>query len=102
MEITFTDCVLTPTSEDSIFYDLRFYKKVKDRETGEFKTELGSPLYGLTLNGALRRIASYRTNKKYKEQVVELKTYVQDLRSEIKQLREYLYEEKPEKFDTGE
>lgn len=102
MEITFEDCVLTPVSDDSPLFDLRFYKKVKKRDTGQFERELGPPLYGLTLYSAIKRIASYRNNTKYKEQVVELKQYVNDLRKEEESLRKYLNENLPEKFDTGE
>ena len=102
MEIVFEDAVLTPVAEDSPLFDLRFYKNVKKRETGQIERELGSPLYGLTLYSAIKRIASYRTNTKYKDQVVELKKYVNELRKEEEALRKYLMEKLPEKFDTGE
>lgn len=102
MEAIFEDCILSPVSDDSALYDLRFYKKVKKRETGKYEKELSSPLYGLTLYSAIKRIASYRTNTKYKEQVVELKRYIQELKKEEEKLRLYLNEQLPEKFDTGE
>ena len=102
MDIIFEDCVMSPVSDDSPLFDLRFYKKVKKRETGKFEKELGSPLYGLTLFSAIKRIASYRTNTKYKDKVVELKEYVNELVKEQKILREYLMEKLPENFDTGE
>ncbi len=76
MEIVFEDAVITPVSDDSPLFDLRFYKNVKKRETGEIVRELGSPLYGLTLYSAIKRIAHFKTSKKYKEAVVELKEYV--------------------------
>lgn len=102
MEITFEDCVLTPVADDSPLFDLRFYKKVKKRDTGHFEKELGSPLYGLTLYSAIKRIASYRNNTKYKDKVVELKQYVNNLIKEEEILRKYLNETLPENFDTGE
>lgn len=102
MDIIFEDCVMSPVSDDSPLFDLRFYKKVKKRETGKFEKELGSPLYGLTLFSAIKRIASYRTNTKYKDKVVELKEYLNELVKEQKILREYLMEKLPENFDTGE
>ena len=102
MEITFEDAVLTPVAEDSPLLDLRFYKNVKKRETGEIVRELGSPLYGLTLYSAIKRIASFKVGKKYQNSVVELKEYVKALRKEVEALRKYLNEELPEKFDTGE
>jgi len=102
MEIVFEDAVITPVSDDSPLFDLRFYKNVKKRETGEIVRELGSPLYGLTLYSAIKRIAHFKTGKKYKEAVVELKEYVRELRLEEERLRKYLNEQLPEKFDTGE
>ena len=102
MEIIFEDAVITPVSDDSPLFDLRFYKNVKKRETGEIVRELGSPLYGLTLYSAIKRIAHFKTGKKYKEAVVELKEYVRELRLEEERLRKYLNEQLPEKFDTGE
>lgn len=102
MEITFEDAVLTPVSEDSALFDLRFYKNVKKRESRQIERELGSPLYGLTLYHAIKRICSYKLNKKYKEKTIELKQYVSELRKEEEALRKFLYEQLPEKFDTGE
>ena len=102
MDIIFEDCVMSPVSDDSPLFDLRFYKKVKKRETGKFEKELGSPLYGLTLYHAIKRICSYKLNKKYKEKTIELKQYVSELRKEEEALRKFLYEQLPEKFDTGE
>jgi hypothetical protein len=102
MEIVFEDAVLTPVADDSPLYDLRFWKKVKSRETGEFKKELGSPLYGLTLYSALKRICTYRLSKRYQDATVELKEYIRELRQEEETLRTYVNEELTEKFDTGE
>ena len=102
MEIIFEDCVLSPVSDDSELFDLRFYKKVKKRETGKFEKELGSPLYGLTISTVINKIASYRKNQKYKESVVELKQYLKELVEERRKLRNYFMETPPEKFDTGE
>ena len=102
MEIIFEDAVLTPVADDSPLFDLRFYKNVKKRDTGEIVRELGSPLYGLTLYSAIKRIASFKTGKRYKNAVVELKEYVDELRKEEAELRKYLNEKLPEKFDTGE
>ena len=102
MEVVFEDAVLTPVADDSPLFDLWFWKKVKKRDTGEFVKELGSPLYGLTLYSAIKRICSYRLSKKYQDSTVELKEYVRELRKEEEALRKYLKEELPEKFDTGE
>lgn len=102
MEIVYEDAVLTQVAEDSPLFDLRFYKNVKKRETGNIERELGSPLYGLTLFSAIKRICSYKMGKKYQEKTIELKQYVKELREEVEKLRKYLYEQIPEKFDTGE
>lgn len=102
MEIVFEDAVLTPVAEDSPLFDLRFYKNVKKRDTGQIERELGSPLYGLTLYSAIKRICSYKISKKYVDKTIELKQYVNELRKEEERLRKYLNEQLPEKFDTGE
>ena len=102
MEIIFEDAVLTPVAEDSPLVDLRFYKNVKKRETGQIERELGSPLYGLTLYSAIKRICIHKLTKRYQDKTIELKQYVNELRKEEETLRKYLNEKLPEKFDTGE
>lgn len=102
MTIEEKDFVLEPVSNDSNLFDLRFYKKVKKRDTGKFETELGDPLYGLTLSSALQRIAMRRTAKKYEEENITLQTYLKALLRNQAELRKLVGDETPEKFDTGD
>ena len=102
MTIEEKDFVLEPVSSDSNLFDLRFYKKVKKRDTGKFEIELGDPLYGLTLSSALQRIAMRRTAKKYEEDNITLSTYLKELIRNQAELRKLVGDETPEKFDTGD
>ncbi len=102
MTIEEKDFVLEPVSSDSNLFDLRFYKKVKKRDTGKFEIELGDPLYGLTLSSALQRIAMRRTAKKYEEENITLSTYLKELIRNQTELRKLVGDETPEKFDTGD
>jgi hypothetical protein len=102
MTIEEKDFVLEPVSSDSNLFDLRFYKKVKKRDTGKFEIELGDPLYGLTLSSALQRIAMRRTAKKYEEENITLSTYLKELIKNQAELRKLVGDETPEKFDTGD
>lgn len=102
MTIEEKDFVLEPVSNDSNLFDLRFYKKVKKRDTGKFEIELGDPLYGLTLSSALQRIAMRRTAKKYEEENITLFTYLKELIRNQAALRKLVGDETPENFDTGD
>lgn len=102
MVIEEKDFVLEPVSSDSNLFDLRFYKRVKKRDTGKFEIELGDPLYGLTLSSALQRIAMRRTAKKYEEENITLFTYLKELTKNQAELRKLVGDEVPEKFDTGD
>ncbi len=102
MTIEEKDFVLEPVNSDSNLFDLRFYKRVKKRDTGKFEIELGDPLYGLTLTSALQRIAMRRTAKKYEEDNITLFTYLKELLKNQAELRKLLSEEPPENFDTGD
>lgn len=102
MEIVEKDFVMTPSSFDSDRFDLRFFKRVKKRDTGKFETELGDPLYGLTLASAIRRIAHKRTAAKYEEANVTLFEYLKELNSNYEKMVKLCKESLPEKFDTGD
>ena len=102
MEIRENDFILTPVSDDSDKFDLRFYKRVKKRDTGKFELELDSPLYGLSLACALRRIAMHRVAKKYEEANITLFEYLKDLQKSYQDIVKLCRESLPEKFDTGE
>ncbi len=102
MRIQEPDFILEPVSDDSNFYNLIFYKRVKKRDTGQYETELGNPIYGITLSNALSRVAKSRTAKKYAESVISIKEYLRELNSSYKEIVKLCKDELPEKFDTGE
>ena len=102
MEIHEEDFVMTPCSNDSCRFDLRFYKRVKKRETNRYENELGDPLYGLTLSSCLNRIVHHRTNKKFAEDNVTLKEFLKEYQKNYADIVKLCRETLPEKFDTGE
>ena len=84
MVIKENDFVLEPVSDDSNFWNLTFYKRVKKRETGKFEMELGDTLYGLPLSSCLIRIAKHRSAKKYEEQNISLIEFLKDYQKNYK------------------
>lgn len=102
MRIQESDFILEPVSDDSNFYNLIFYKKVKKRDTGQYETELGTPIYGITLSNALSRIAKNRTAKKFADSIITIKEYLHELNSNYKDIVKLCKDTTPEKFDTGD
>ena len=102
MEIHENDFVLESISDDSDRFNLRFYKRVKKRDTGQFETELGDPLYGLTLSSALCRIAHHRVAKKYEEENLTLRKFLKEYQATYAEIVKLCRETLPENFDTGE
>lgn len=102
MKIQESDFILEPVSDDSMFYNLIFYKRVKKRDTGQYEIELGNPIYGITLSNALCRIARKRTAVKYAESNIRLFDYLKELNKSYKDILSICKDESPEKFDTGE
>ena len=102
MTIQEKDFVLTPVSDDSNLFNLAFYKKVKKRDTGKFEFELGNSLYGLTLSSALMRIAHHRVAKKYEEDNITLRQFLNDYKKSYEEIIKLCKEPVPENFDTGD
>ena len=102
MKITESDFVMEPSGENSDRYDLTFMKRVKKRDTGEFKIEPGNTLYGLTLSRCLNKIAHKRTAKKWEEDNITLKEFMKEFHKNYLELIKLCKETLPEKFDTGE
>lgn len=65
MKIVEPDFILSPCGN---FFDLIFYKKVKDKETGKYKIEPYIAAYGCTLSSALKRIAKHRVKTMYESE----------------------------------
>ena len=102
MEIHENDFVLESISDDSDRFNLRFYKRVKKRDTGEYAIEPGDPLYGLTLSHALQKIAHHRVAKKYEEANISLKEFLKEYQLAYREIVKLCRESLPENFDTGE
>lgn len=102
MEIHENDFVLEPISNEDARFNLRFYKRVKKKDTGQYEKELGDPLYGLTLSSALMRIAHHRVAKKYKEENITLRQFLKEYQLAYNEIVRLCRETLPEDFDTGE
>lgn len=102
MNIIEPDFTMKPSGQDSDRFDLIFNKRVKKRETGEYVTEPGDPLYGLTLSNALCKIASHRVAKKYEEANISLKEFLKEYQIKYREIVKLCRETLPENFDTGE
>lgn len=102
MEIHENDFVLEPISNEDARFNLRFYKRVKKKDTGQYEKELGDPLYGLTLSSALMRIAHHRVAKKYEEENITLRQFFKEYQLAYNEIVRLCRETLPEDFDTGE
>jgi hypothetical protein len=102
MEIHENDFVLEPISNEDARFNLRFYKRVKKKDTGQYEKELGDPLYGLTLSSALMRIAHHRVAKKYEEENITLRQFLKEYQLAYNEIVRLCRETLPEDFDTGE
>lgn len=101
MQIVEKDFILRPSDSDCSSFDLIFMKKVKKRDTGKFEIEPGDPLYGLSLSHALLRIARKRTAKKFEEENITLRQFLQEFHKQHDEIIKLCKESLPEKFNTG-
>ena len=102
MKIEEKDFVMEDVASDSDKWDLAFYKRVKKRDTGEYSIELGDKIYGLSLSSCLRRIAKHRVAKKYEEENISLKEFLNDYQKSYREIIKLCRESIPEHFDTGD
>ena len=102
MKIEEKDFIMEDVAPDSNKWNLTFYKRVKKRETGKFELELGDTLYGLTLSNALMIIAKHRVAKKYEEENISLKEFLNDYQKSYREIIKLCRESIPEHFDTGD
>lgn len=85
MTIEENDFRLTPVSEDSIMFDLDLLYIVKPRG-GEARKEFRNAAYGVTLDGALKRIIHYRINCKHKEEAISIAQFRKEYKEENEKL----------------
>ena len=83
-------------------FDLVFYKKVKNKETGELETKCSKPIYGITLSSLVKRVCKYRVSSIYENENPVLLDYLNKLLSTENEILNLLKESPPEEFDTGE
>ena len=91
MIIEESDFKLEQIDPTSNFWDLTFVKVINKGKINE-RTEFKDPLYGLTLDSAIRRIASFRMNSKHPEDAIPLGQYLKEYRELIKQIITLCYE----------
>ena len=75
---------LTPVNEHSAFFDLELLHEIKGKNPRkEFKTAA----YGLTLDKAMNAIVRYAVNNTYKDEIVNLKQYIDEFAKQRKAIR---------------
>ena len=91
MEIVEKDFKLKPIDECSPHFDLELLYVVKPRG-GESRLEFKNAGYGMSLESAIRKIAQYRVDCKHREEVIRLKTYFDEYKKELDDLKKLLCE----------
>lgn len=86
MEIKESDFKLTPISEHSILYDLELLYKVQPKGK-EIRYEFKNVAYGISLETAIKKIAQYRVSCNHENDVLSLKTYIQEFLDNIKSIK---------------
>ena len=71
--------------DGSIFWDLNLIRTKKKRD-GTIVEELGDTRYGLPLDSVIKRVIANRIARKYKEQAITMKQYLEDWKKEMEKL----------------
>ena len=74
MKIADKDFILTSISDTSLFFDLELLINLKNPKTKEEREDFKTVAYGLPLDVALQRIASYRATNGI--DVIDIETYI--------------------------
>ena len=77
---------LIPVNEHSVFFDLELLYDVGGKNPRKEYKVAG---YGLTLEYALEKAANYAVNKKFKDETITLKQYLnalKEIKDDIKQM----------------
>ena len=88
MILTGKDFELRQINDTAPFWDVYILKTIRPKGC-ESREELTNVAYGCTLDSAIRRIISYKINKKYftdQEGVLELKKYIAEFTSAVDRL----------------
>lgn len=89
MEIAEKDFKLKPVSDDCPQFDLEFLYVVKPRG-GEARLEFKNAGYGMSMESAIKRIAHYRVSCKHREEAIRIKTYFEEYKKELDDLKNLL------------
>ena len=79
------DFKLEQVDPTSNFWDLTFIKVINKGKVNE-RTEFKDPIYGLTLDSAIVRIASFRMHSRHPEESLTLKEYLKEYVELVKQI----------------
>lgn len=78
---------LTPVSDSSPKFDLEFLRDIGGKNPRkEYKLEG----YAFTLESAIKRIINYAINKKFSEEVITLKQYLDAYKEEVDKIKKEL------------
>lgn len=89
MEIAEKDFKLKPVSENSPQFDLELLYVVKPRG-GEARLEFKTAGYGMSMENCIKKIAHYRVNCNHREEAIRLKTYFEEYKQELDDLKKLL------------
>jgi hypothetical protein len=88
MVIEEKDFRLTQPENHSYFWDLELLQTIKPRGK-ESRQEFKLVAYGISLQTALKYIASYRLNIKYSDNTLDLDTYIKEFKEQLNSLQHY-------------
>lgn len=83
-------------------FDLTFYKKVKNKETGESEVRPYIAAYGCSLSSALNRIAHHRVKSIYSSETPCLLDALNKIIEQQNEIITLCKDSLPENFDSGE
>lgn len=86
------DFKLEQVDVNSSFWDLTFIKVINKGKVNE-RTEFKDPIYGVTLDNAIRRIAAFRMNSRHPEDAIPMKQFLMEYRELINQIVEICHEQ---------
>lgn len=76
---------LIPVDDNSIFFDLELLYTINKGKSNERK-EFKNVAYGITIETAIKKIANYLINCKYKDEAIKLRDYFKEYKSNIDEL----------------
>lgn len=89
MEIVEKDFKLKPISEDCPMFDLELLYVVKPRG-GEARLEFKNAGYGMSIENVIKKIAHYRVCCNHKDDAIKIKTYFEEYKKELDDLKKLL------------